>query len=952
MGALLVLLAFAVATRRILRHARRVRARRLERLVVYRVSLLSKYTKTLLFERDAAAKRDAALLEALLRKYAHLASNITADVAANLADELVRELAAVGAFELPRSPAAQRIQAVARGNLVRNLVRSQAIELVRSSAARRIQAVARGNLVRAQTRELLADRRKSLRTSLVALFMPAQRKADQPSRALKRVRTGIGRSFVQQRLEMLHAQASEGGGIAAAAKIEEIEERYRAQQEAEEEAERQSRRAQAATVIGARYRKFAVVKQIVKQVDHHAAADVQRVVRGYLARRVQSASVAEPNAGIDLTLSGPCDTVCVIPAGTGRGCGRGCWRAWQRLHVWRRSWQARPSPSAEERRVVQAEEGEASTTAEAAESIRRQKEMAREQARLEKAEEEARHTQRRNELLRAIAEVALERAETASSHGLGLGPDLGRGIERAGTASSLARTSQRGPGAQLAAGPPDSATVDDAAMDQVLQELLLSVDTWAIMADKKSVSSTHALQLLDSELQRRGQQLPTHSSSSTHLALRLRARGDRGQWEAMAERPIEWLISGEWHGVARFMQRRASPTTTIIKTSSSSSSTEPDQVQIDVDPSRTDPWNSSDLEVRARARLALLVELVDQAIVEEPQPTIAPVEAGACISDDVLSCISIGESNGNDTKAATAPTSPRLSIQAASRPSSRLSGVCRASVPQVAGATQLISDPPPVIMQQSSAHTEQGAGVLRAAQLISDPPPVLGQPTSAAQCTMHAPLTPQGRRRFLKIRKIRPVRDPDHIDQAIMAGRGRAKLAEMREQKQMMMGAFITQTDERSERRKEKPETPPSELQRTPRSPEQEIHRSSAEAHSIDDAIDASHQQKIPILDMSHQHHVSEDASSQRSHEALTTAQAEGQTEAAERWRPSTVARVKGQGTHTGAHTHTRTQGLLLQKHAPSFSVDPELLRVLLLSSPSTKSNPGLDRWRQARRYA
>ena len=89
--------------------------------------------------------------------------------------------------------------------------------------------------------------------------------------------------------------------------------------------------------------------------------------------------------------------------------------------------------------------------AEAADSIRRQKEKARELARRQKAEEEARHTQRRNELLRAIAEVALERAETASSHEFGLGQGLGLGVERAGTASSLARTSQRDPGAQVAA---------------------------------------------------------------------------------------------------------------------------------------------------------------------------------------------------------------------------------------------------------------------------------------------------------------------------------------------------------------------------------------------------------------------------------------------------------------------------------------------------------------------
>ena len=92
---------------------------------------------------------------------------------------------------------------------------------------------------------------------------------------------------------------------------------------------------------------------------------------------------------------------------------------------------------------------------------------------------------------------------------------------------------------------------------------------------------------------------------------------------------------------------------------------------------------------------------------------------------------------------------------------------------------------------------------------------------------------------------------------------------------------------------------------------------------------------------------------------APAAAQAERQTEATERWRPltpstwrpltpKTMTRVKSQGTHTVAHARTRTQGLLLQKHAPSFSVDPELL----LSSHSTKFNPGLDRWRHARRYA
>lgn len=67
------------------------------------------------------------------------------------------------------------------------------------------------------------------------------------------------------------------------------------------------------------------------------------------------------------------------------------------------------------------------------------------------------------------------------------------------------------------------------------------------------------------------------------------------------------------------------------------------------------------------------------------------------------------------------------------------------------------------------------------------------------------------RHRFTKMRKRRTLKNADHIDHAISAGRGRAKLAEMRQQK-TMMEAFIAKT-----RAKAKPQKPP--LEPPPHSP-------------------------------------------------------------------------------------------------------------------------------------
>ena len=245
------------------------------------------------------------------------------------------------------------------------------------------------------------------------------------------------------------------------------------------------------------------------------------------------------------------------------------------------------------------------------------------------AEEDARRAQARVHLLRAIAEVALERA----SHGFEdavvvdvASGEVGNADERRdenGDDEHAERTS--------------TAVPRNTAINETLEQLLSSVDLWNGAPQEPSLqpaelqvlsrpsSGASVIHLLDSE--RRLRRARMLKPVATQPTIRKLARGEPGRGEWL----IEWLIERslpfnvlrplQWEQLARGTRPSAHGVSSALH-----GPPRPPASSRPAEASHTRGAKGNDAE-EARARLDLLLDLVDESLVAEQLETVGRSEA-------------------------------------------------------------------------------------------------------------------------------------------------------------------------------------------------------------------------------------------------------------------------------------------------------------------------------------
>jgi len=656
-----------------------VRTRRQSRLVLYRVSLLSTYTALLLRERENAA------LVSHARAFAHVAAEISEEIVHELASDLVVSLAASGALAAPK-PA----QDISPSRPRRS--QAKATEATKQAAARHIQARVRGKIHRERKRR----ERKGLPDALLAIFRQSNKGAQR--QGLTRVLTGFGSSnnigVVQQRRqlfaavdshgEMTPTATSKGGralgeGSRSANGKRGVPKTGSAQRHGDGGSgeDRGStpgeERAAAATLIASRYRRWTAVRQRTR--SRGAAVVMQRGTRRFLAKKTWHAhAAADAVTSTDLTL--PISQIApkrVVPK---RGELGGCWRdmlLWlqarqERMALLRREWVERRCEKQHETRLARQRTVERRREATRAKTAERRRKVRDRTASVwrkqrEEAEERAHREERRFKVLRAVAELALERAaldEAALERAVAPG-GVGGVDERLGRTAAQTASIGRGPrggdgskarGAGGAEGGYDVAVGggvgiggQGGAIEKALEHLLCSADVWDQSLGQKSVP-TRALYLLERERALR-EERPLITPSATLPVIRKLTLGERSRWEARLEQYLEWLIAWPGEQANGRLATRSSAKLAHGKA-------------------------SSKVVTEGRVRLDLLLEMVDEAVVEQQQQQQQQQQQGTGCRQHSHSCSSQAKAAHTCTHTylcATATHSARGAPCAATMPS-------------------------------------------------------------------------------------------------------------------------------------------------------------------------------------------------------------------------------------------------------------------------------------------